>query len=493
MTRLDEKMLRQLPALVRTPRYERTALPTGIVHLGIGAFHRAHQAVYTEAAIEAGDRDWGIVGVSLRSTDTRDALQPQDCLYTVGVRSGEGDKFQIVGAIRDILVAPENPQAVLDRLCAASVRIVSLTVTEKGYCHDPATGDLAGNHPDIVHDLADRESPRSVPGFLVEALARRRAIGLAPFTVVCCDNLPANGKTVHRIVTQFAACRDRDLARYIEDNVAFPSTMVDRIVPATTDEDRARVAAALGASDAWPVMTEPFSQWVIEETFPRGRPDWALSGAQFVADVEPYETMKLRLLNGSHSALAYLGYLAGHETVSAAMADPVMSAFIAELMDEEISPTLHVPADADLAGYKRALRERFRNPALKHRTWQIAMDGTQKLPQRLLGTIRHRLAAGAAFERLALVIAAWMLYVRGIGLDGRPIDVRDPLAVELRRRADAAGQDPAALVSALLALPAVFGSDLAENSRFRERVTAQVGSLLRDGVTATLRQTIAAA
>ena len=484
--RLSDATLAALPAGVRHPGYNRTALATGIVHLGLGAFHRAHQAVYTDAAIAAGDTRWGILGASLRAADTRDALVPQDGLYTIAVRSAEGEALRVIGALRGVLVGPEDPAALIAAMADPAVRIVSLTVTEKGYCHDPATGTLNEDHPDIRHDLAHPGAPRSAPGYIVEALARRRAAGVPAFTVLTCDNLPANGHTAGRVVSRLAAMRDGDLGRFVAQEVAFPSTMVDRIVPATTDDDRARVAAALGVRDAWPVMTEPFSQWVIEDRFPGGRPDWAAQGAELVADVAPFETMKLRLLNGAHSSLAYLGYLAGRETVADAMALAPLAVHVRRLMDEEAGPTLSLPPGADVEGYKDRLVARFRNPALRHRTWQIAMDGSQKLPQRLLGPIRDRLAAGAPIPRLALGVAAWMRYVAGTDEAGQPIDVRDPLAADLRRRADEAGPDAARLAPALMAVEAIFGPDLPRDPRFTEPVTRALDSLIALGVARTL-------
>ncbi|MCZ8098098.1 MAG: mannitol dehydrogenase family protein [Burkholderiales bacterium] len=484
--RLSDATLAALPAGVRHPGYNRTALATGIVHLGLGAFHRAHQAVYTDAAIAAGDTRWGILGASLRAADTRDALVPQDGLYTIAVRSAEGEALRVIGALRGVLVGPEDPAALIAAMADPAVLIVSLTVTEKGYCHDPATGTLNEDHPDIRHDLAHPGAPRSAPGYIVEALARRRAAGVPAFTVLTCDNLPANGHTAGRVVSRLAAMRDGDLGRFVAQEVAFPSTMVDRIVPATTDDDRARVAAALGLQDAWPVMTEPFSQWVIEDRFPGGRPDWAAHGAELVADVAPFETMKLRLLNGAHSSLAYLGYLAGRETVADAMALAPLAVHVRRLMDEEAGPTLSLPPGADVEGYKDRLVARFRNPALRHRTSQIAMDGSQKLPQRLLGPIRDRLAAGAPIPRLALGVAAWMRYVAGTDEAGQPIDVRDPLAADLRRRADEAGPDAARLAPALMAVEAIFGPDLPRDPRFTEPVTRALDSLIALGVARTL-------
>jgi fructuronate reductase len=489
--RLGDAILPALPKRIERPAYDRGAVTPGIVHLGIGAFHRAHQAVYTDAVL-AEDTSWGIVGASLRSPDTRDALAPQDGLYTLAVRSGEGEALRVIGAIGRILVAPEDPEALLAAMADPRVCIVSLTVTEKGYCHDPATGELNEAHPDIVHDLQNPGAPRSAPGIVVAALARRRGEGTAPFTLLTCDNLPSNGRVAKRIVDRFAQLRDADLGAYVAGELACPSTMVDRITPATTDEDRARVAAALGAVDGWPIVTEPFTQWAIEDHFPSGRPAWENAGAELVADVEPYELMKLRLLNGSHSTLAYLGYLAGYETVAETMADPALEKLVRGLMDE-VTPTLRVPPGADIGAYKNALIERFKNPALKHRTWQIAMDGSQKLPQRLLGTIRDRLNAGAPIPTLALGVAAWMRYVTGVDEAGRAIDVRDPMAKRLRDAADAAGPSAARLAPALLAIGDLFGSDLPRDPRFTEAVTAALERLYAVGAKRSVAELVRAA
>ena len=487
MDRLSLDTLSDLPAAVSRPAYDVRATTAGVVHLGVGAFHRAHQAVYLDDRLNAGERGWGVIGASLRSPDTRDALASQHGLYAVMVRSGEGTRTRVVGALRGLLVAPEDPERLVAAMADPRVRIVSLTVTEKGYCHDPTTGALREDHPDIRRDLATPLSPVSAPGFLVEALRRRREAGVAPFTVLTCDNLPANGETVHRVIGRLAALRDPDLGRWVAGEVACPSTMVDRIVPATTDADRAAAAEAMGLEDAWPIATEPFTQWVIEDRFPGGRPRLEEAGAQLVSDVAPYELMKLRLLNGSHSTLAYLGYLAGHETVADAMGDAGLARLVAGLMDEEVSPTLAVPPGADLAGYKSSLQERFRNPALRHRTWQIAMDGSQKLPQRLLGTVRDRLNAGAPIPRLALGVAAWMRYVTGLDEAGRPIDVRDPTAARLRALADEAGLAAARLAPALLSVREIFGEDLPGDPRFAEPVTAALDGLIRRGAAAMAR------
>jgi fructuronate reductase len=482
---LTDNTLRSLPAAIRKPAYDRSKVRTGIVHLGIGAFHRAHQAVYTDDVLAQGDLSWGIVGASLRSPDTRDALEPQDGLYSVDIRDGSGEEVRVIGAIREVLVAPEDPERLLAALVDPGVRIVSLTVTEKGYCHSPATGELDEGHPDIRHDLGNPSAPRSAPGFIVEALARRRAAGSPLFTVLSCDNLPSNGAVTKRVLVGLARLRDPELGRVLEAELACPSTMVDRIVPATTDDDRERVTGLLGVEDRWPVMAEPFSQWVIEDHFPAGRPDWP--GVTYVADVEPFEFMKLRLLNGSHSTMAYLGYLSGSETIAEAVGQAGMEPLIRALMDDEVTPTLPTLPGFDLDAYKDQLFARFRNPALRHRTWQIAMDGSQKLPNRLLGPARERLAQGLPIERIALGIAAWMRYVTGTDEHGRPIDVRDPIAAELRTRTDGAGRDPDRVVAALLGIRPMFGTDLPAEERFTASVRKWLATLYERGAAETVR------
>ncbi len=477
-------------AAARLP-YDRSRVTPGIVHLGVGAFHRAHIAAYIDAILEL-DPAWGIIGASLRRPDTRDALAPQGFLYTLIERSGAGTGMRVIGSILDVLDAATQRPALIAAMTDPRIRIVSLTVTEKGYCHDPATGALDPRHPDIVHDLATPAAPVSAPGLIVRALELRRAAGCAPFTVLCCDNLPANGETASRVVTGFAALRDPALADYIAREVAFPSTMVDRIVPATTDADRDLVEQEMGVRDAWPVVTEPFTQWVIEDRFRAGRPPLEAAGAQLVADVRPFELMKLRMLNGSHSTIAYLGYLGGYAYVSEAVADPALQSLIHGLMTAEVIDTL--PRDFyDLHAYRDALLARFRNPALRHRTWQIAMDGSQKLPQRLLGTIRDRLARNLPVTRAALGVAAWMRYVTGIDEQGREIEVKDPLAGKLRGIAELAGASPEHLVDGLLAVVEIFGTDLPRSQVFRAELTGHLKSLYQDGALGTVRNLAGAA
>lgn len=484
MTRLSASTLAGLPASVRRPAYNRAALKAGIVHLGLGAFARGHLAEYTEDALERSFGAWGIVGASLQRPDQRDRLKPQDGLYTLLKRAPAGPELRIVGSVLDILVAPESPSALIARLAEPETRIVSLTVTEKGYCHDPASGRLKADHPDIVHDLASPDAPRSAVGLLVAGLKARRAAGLGPFTALCCDNLPSNGHVLRGLVRDFAALTDDKLAAWIEANGAFPATMVDRIVPATTEADIAEVARLTGLEDAAPVIGEPFRQWAIEDVFADGRPGWDQVGAQMVSEVAPFEFMKLRMLNGAHSSLAYLGYLAGHETVAEASGDSVFARFLGGLW-AEIIPTVPAPQGVVLADYAKALLARFQNPAIRHRTWQIAMDGSQKLPQRLLGTIRERLKAGAGIDHLALGVAAWMRYVTGTDEKGGAIDVRDPLAAELKRRTEAAGRDASALVAALTGIEAIFGTDLPGDQRFTKPVVARLASLFDKGAKAT--------
>jgi fructuronate reductase len=484
LTRLSAKTLAALPATIRRPAYDRAALKPGIVHLGLGAFARAHLAEYTDDALERDFGAWGVVGASLQRPDQRDKLKPQDGLYTFLKRSPSGPQLRVIGCVLDVLVAPESPAALVTRLAAPETKIVSLTVTEKGYCHDPATGRLKPDHPDIVHDLSHPDAPRSAVGLLVAGLKARRAAGLGPYTALCCDNLPSNGHVLRGLVRDFAALSDDTLASWIEANGAFPSTMVDRIVPATTDADLAEVEALLGAQDAAPVIGEPFRQWAIEDAFAAGRPAWHEVGAQMVSEVAPFEFMKLRMLNGAHSSLAYLGYLAGHETVAEASGDPVLARFLQGLWSE-IIPAVPAPQGVSLPGYASDLLARFQNPAIRHRTWQIAMDGSQKLPQRLLGTIRERLKAGAPITHLALGVAAWMRYVTATDEKGAAIDVRDPLAAEFARRTASAGRNPQALSQSLLGIEAIFGTDLPREERFVKAVESHLAALFDKGAKAT--------
>jgi fructuronate reductase len=494
MTRLSLSSLASVPAGARPP-VDPAAVEIGIVHLGIGAFHRAHQATYTQAAMAAtGDLRWGICGVTQRSATVAEQLAPQDGLYTVLVRSPGSDVAQVNAAVRAVLPGTTRRAETVSRLASPAVRLVTLTVTEKGYRHDPATGRLRRDDPEIGADLgpARTAEPVTVVGQLVRGLQRRMREDAGPMTVVCCDNLPGNGAVVRGLVTEFAgllpAAEGDELLGWIDAHVRFPVTMVDRIVPATTPAERATVARLLGVDDEGVVVTEPFSQWVIEDSFATPRPAWERAGATFTSDVAPYEALKLRLLNGTHSALAYLGALAGHEHVADAMADPGFAAFARGLMDVDGAPTLAVPEGFDLDRYEDELLERFRNPALRHRTVQIAMDGSQKLPQRLLGTIRDRRRAGAEPRHAALGVAAWMRFVSaGTSDAGRPLPLDDPLADRLRA-AVAGRTTPGGVVDALLGLPEVFGTDLRDDDGLRRLLTEALQALTEGGAAAAVAE-----
>jgi fructuronate reductase len=456
----------------------------GIVHLGIGNFHRAHEAVYTEEAMLAAGGDWGICGVTLQGdVGKRDALMAQDGLYSVVQRGPEGVRVTVIRALKEVLAMPHDRARLFELLADENVRIVSLTVTEKGYCRDTRTGDVDLNHAGITHDLAHPDEPSTVPGILAAALGQRRDAGTPPFTVLSCDNLSHNGAALKQAVVSFARMLERELADWIDAHVAFPSTMVDRIVPSTTDADREAALNALHTHDAVPVPCEPFRQWVIEDRFPSGRPAWERAGAQLVDDVMPFELAKLRMLNGTHSTLAYLSMLAGFTTIDEAIAHPPLRTLIHAMMTDEIAPTLDVPPSFDVLAYRDALLARYANAALKHRTAQIAMDGSQKIPPRLLATIEARLNAGQTIERLTLAVAAWLVFLRGHADDGTRYDISDPMAARLTASVPT---DPEQLVETMLAIKEVFAPELANREGFRRRLVDAV-RLLQHGA----RQAIA--
>jgi fructuronate reductase len=399
--RLSAATIAQLDTAIERPDYDRSAQAIGIVHLGIGAFHRAHQAWYTDRAMANGDRDWAITGVSMRSADVADRMALQDGLYTVSERSAAATRSRLIGSVRELLVAPREPDAVIDRIAAPGTRIVTLTVTEKGYCRTPG-GDL---------DTA-QVGDASLYTLLTAALRRRHDAGLPGLTLLSCDNLSDNGGELARLMAAHLARYDPALLGWFERECACPSTMVDRIVPATTDADRAELAARIGVEDAAAVVTEPFSQWVIEDRFAGPRPAWEAVGAELVADVRPYETAKLRMLNGAHSALAYIGLARGHAYVHEAIADSAIRPLIERLMREEAAPTIAVAPSQDLGRYAAALLDRFANPALRHRLIQIAADGSQKIPQRWLETLAANQLMGRRPAILA-GIASWIAHLRG--------------------------------------------------------------------------------
>jgi fructuronate reductase len=479
-----------LPSSVRVPSYDRDRA-SGIVHLGIGAFHRAHQAVYTDDALAKAGGDWMITGVSLRSGDVAGQLNPQHGLYTLLTRGAEGVEARIIGSVRKVLVAPEEPEAVLAALAAPQTRIVSLTITEKGYGVDPKTGGLDPDHPSVAGDLAGPRHPRGAVGFIVEALRRRRDAGLPGFTVLSCDNLPSNGKVARRLVTEFAVRTAPDLADFIATSVTFPSTMVDRITPASTERTFEDVEKLVGRSDPGAIETEPFTQWIVEDSFAAGRPEWEAGGALFVEDVAPYEKMKLRMLNGSHSMLAYAGFIAGHRYVRDVMGDPALSALVARHM-QAASVTLDPVPGVDLAHYAEELRTRFRNPAIAHETYQIAMDGTQKLPQRLLEPALVALERGQTLDAFAFAVAAWMRYALGRDEAGKAYALRDPREKEIASVLEKTDGSARAVAGALLTLPGLFPAELTNHRPWVDAVKQRLSAMLEQGMRAAIEQEVQA-
>jgi fructuronate reductase len=479
--RLDKSLVEQLE-LVTKPENNKKSIKQ-IVHLGLGAFHRAHQAIYTEKANNTATNDhWNIIGVSLRSSSVRDQLVPQDGFYSVTETDITGNTHRVVSVIQNVLVAPETPSAVLIAMGEINTEIVSLTITEKGYCHDPSSGNLDVNNSDIQYDLEHLDTPRTAIGFLVSSLKSRYEKGDAPFTVLCCDNLPSNGKTLGKIIIQFSQKIDQGLADWISQKVSFPNTMVDRIVPATTEADIAELAEQANYQDLAMVKTERFSQWVIEDNFVSGRPAWETVGASLVMDVEPFENAKLRLLNGAHSSLAYLGYLRGYDYVHQVMEDEDLTVFLKYMMQKEIVPTIAPPQGLNLVKYSEQLLQRFTNPALKHRTYQIAMDGSQKMPQRLLHSIEDKLESYAPFDSLCFAVAGWLRYTMAFDMKGESIEVQDPLADELLKIKEQNIQDINMLIDGYLSFGKVFSSTLKNSTIFRQKLTYWLGIILDSGV-----------
>jgi len=458
-----------LPSGVEHPSFDPAALKVGIVHIGVGAFHRAHQAVYTDKAIDAAfGTEWGIAGASLRSVDIVSDLKAQDFRYSVVTRGADGDRAWIVGSIIDAIAATEEREHLLDRLADTGTRIVTLTVSEKAYGIDPVSGGLDLSHAAIAHDLSHPQAPVGAIGILVEALARRMTLRRDPLTVLCCDNLPGNGHIVRRLVLDMAERRDRELARWIEREIRFPSSMVDRIVPAATETTRALAASLIGAEDRLALETEPFAQWVIEDDFAAGRPAWEAGGAIFVRDVHAYEKMKLRLLNGSHSLIAYLGQLNKLDYVRDVMGVPAHVERVRQHM-QAVLPTLDPVPQIDLAAYREELVARFSNPAIAHRTAQIAMDGTQKMPQRIFAPAMERLAVGGDAADFADVVALWLAYV----MAAERLD--DPRATELKTAAALAASTGS--TAPFFSIAGLFPAQLANDVAWRARVDVGVAAL----------------
>lgn len=488
MTRLSAQSVDALPALIDQADYDREQ-PVGVVHLGVGAFHRAHQACYFDALMAAGESGWMITGASLRRPQAAAQLNPQNGLFTLSERSGAETRYRLIRSMKNVLVAPDDPSALVRALASPEIALVTLTITEKGYCLDPATGALIIDDPVIAADIANIQTPKSAPGFLVAGLAARHAAGIPPFTILSCDNIPGNGLRTKRAVLDLAQRIDPDLAAWIEVEAAFPSSMVDRIVPATMPADIAELKQAIGLIDEAMVKTEPFTQWVVEDTFCNRRPPLEKVGVQMTKDVAAWEAVKLRLLNAAHSALAYLGPLGGYEFVHTAMSAPGYATFIDQLWDEAQS-TLNPVSGFDPALYRQQLRDRFLNSALEHRTRQIATDGSQKLPQRFLASIQSRREKGLSSPALTLCVAAWVRWQFGEDEQGKPFQVDDPLASETRQIVEDHLGNPDGLARAMVAFEPVFGAQLAGDAVFINMLGEAVNRLIRSGAAATVMERV---
>jgi mannitol 2-dehydrogenase len=467
-------------ANVAVPAYDRKSLSGGIVHFGVGGFHRAHEAMYLDTLMREGlAHDWAVCGVGLMPGDrrTEEVMHAQDCLYTLIIKAPDGSRSaRVIGSIVEYLFAPDDPGKVLKRLTAPAIRIVSLTVTEAGYNVHRVTGEFDPDGPGIAEDLAQPHAPQTVFGFIVEALARRRAAGTAPFTVVSCDNVQGNGHVTRDAILGFARLRDAELADWIDEHVAFPNSMVDRITPATTDDDRRLVREEFGVGDEWPVVCEPFAQWVLEDSFTDGRPPFERAGVQIVDDVEPYELMKLRLLNASHQALGYAGYLAGYRYAHEAMADPAFAELLRRYMYDEAIPSLRPVPGVDLNQYVEQLIERFGNPVIRDTLARLCVDSSERMPKFVLPVLHYQLEHGGPIDRATAVVASWARYAEGVDEQGEPIDIVDPLADVLTAAALRQREQPLAFVENRH----VFG-DLVDDARFVASYTRALSGLLNQG------------
>jgi mannitol 2-dehydrogenase len=471
------------------PAYQRAGTVPGIVHFGVGAFHRAHQAMYHDRLMNDGlALDWGICGVGVMPADLRmkEALVAQDGLYTLVVKHPDGTyEPRIIGSIVEYLFAPDDPEIVIEAMATPSTRIVSLTVTEGGYNIHHVTGEFDSANPAVNADLEPGATPRTTFGFVTEALRRRRNRGVAPFTVMSADNLQGNGHLAHRVFSAFARQRDPELADWIDREVQFPNSMVDRITPVTTEADRELVRERFGVDDKWPVVCEPFTQWVLEDSFSDGRPPYEDAGVQVVDDVGPYELMKLRLLNASHQALCYFGYLCGYRLVHDAAQDPLFRTFLLQYMDKEATPTLSPVPGVDLDEYKHTLIERFSNPEVRDTIARLCAESSDRIPKWLLPVIREQLGQGGEISRSAAVVASWARYTEGIDEQGQPIEVVDPLKEQLMALAARNREDP----DAFIANRQVFG-DLVDDKQFVVAYRSALTSLHERGARATLQSLI---
>ncbi|WP_250004410.1 mannitol dehydrogenase family protein [Actinoplanes sp. M2I2] len=485
MLPLNAGTLSQFPADLPVPSYDRAALRTGIVHFGVGGFHRAHQAMYLDRLMNAGQAlDWAICGVGVMPGDRRmqQVLDAQDGLYTLVVKAPDGTlDARVIGSIKEYLYAPDDPGAVIDKMTSPEVRIVSLTVTEGGYNFNAVTGEFMADTKDVQHDLALPNQPRTTFGLITAAVQRRRAAGTPPFTIMSCDNIQGNGDAARKSFVAFASLRDPELGSYVEENVRFPNSMVDRITPVTTDDDRDEVRKHFGVDDGWPVVCEPFTQWALEDSFGDGRPAWEDAGVQVVPDVEPYELMKLRLLNASHQALCYFGYLSGYRLVHDVARDPVFARFLLTYMKREAEPTLEPVPGIDLDEYQHQLIERFSNDQVKDTVARLCAESSDRIPKWLLPVIRHNLDSGGEILLSTAVVASWARYDEGTDEDGRPIEIVDRLRDELNALALRQREQPTAFIENR----ELFG-DLADDERFVSTYTAVLLSLHTRGARATL-------
>jgi mannitol 2-dehydrogenase len=471
------------------PAYDRDLVTPGVVHFGVGGFHRAHQAMYHDRLLsESTAADWGICGVGVMPADRRmkEVLKAQDGLYTLVLKHSDGTyEPRVIGSIVEYLYAPDNPEAVIEKMAAPTTRIVSLTITEGGYNINDLTGEFDASNEDVVRDLAPGAVPRTVFGLVIEALRRRWKRGLAPFTVMSCDNLQDNGYRSRRAFTAFARLRDPELGDWVEREARFPNSMVDRITPVTTDADRAEVRERFGIEDQWPVVCEPYTQWVLEDAFTAGRPRYEQVGVQVVDRVEPYELMKLRLLNGSHQALAYFGYLCGYRLVHEAAQDPLFQAFLLGYMDKEATPTLAPVPGVDLDGYKYNLIERFSNPQIRDTIARLCAESSDRIPKWLLPVVREQLAADGEIRRSAAVVASWARYAEGVDEAGQPIEVVDRMRDSLMELARRQRSDPDAFISNR----DIFG-DLIDKKPFVSAYRSALASLHERGARATLESLV---
>ena len=486
MSQLNAVALASFTSTLPTPTYDRTRVRTGIVHIGVGGFHRAHEAAYLDQLMNEGKAlDWGVSGVGLLASDRRmhEAMTAQDCLYTLVIKHPDGSLHpRVVGSIIQYLFAPDDPEAVLELMADPGIRIVSLTITEGGYLVHPVTGEFDADEASIQGDLLAGSTPSTAFGFITEALSRRRERGVPPFTVMSCDNIPGNGEVAHKMISAFARLKDPELAVWMESEVSFPNSMVDRITPVTTEADKALLTERFGVEDAWPVVCEPFIQWALEDSFSAGRPPFEDVGVQMVHDVEPYELMKLRLLNASHQALCYLGYLAGYRYAHEVCQDPLFTEFLLGYMDHEATPTLPPVPGVDLRQYKHQLIERFANPEVRDTLARLCAESSDRIPKWLLPVIREQLASGGEIARSALVVAAWARYAEGQDEQGQPIEVVDRLRDQLIARARGQHEEPFVFISDR----DLFG-DLIDNERFVLAYRAALDSLHSRGALATLK------